>query len=1104
MLTKKMGIRMLAVLAIVSLCQMGLFGQSLISGDIKGTVTDQQMAAVPGASVIATNTGTNVNQRQQTDAQGAYRFAFLPPGTYRLDVSKSGFQTVQRSVQVLVSQAIAVDVQLSVSGVVAAVSVVEGAALIQTENADLTSTISLEQIQELPNSGNDMTYVALISPGTVISTSAGYGNFSANGLPATGNLFTMNGQNANDMYLNISNSGASNLMLGANELAEATVVLNGYSAQYGQLPGAQVNFLSKSGTNNFHGNAAWLWNGRSMNANDFFNNSGGAARPFENANQWYTSIGGPIVKDKTFFFFDYEGLRNMLPTSALTKVPTQQFETATINNLNATGQTAAAALYQKAFALYNAAPGISAAVPVSGGGCGSGFTVLGAGVPCAQQFRSTLGNRTQEDLWAARVDQNVGSKDKFYFRVWRDTGTQPTYTDPIAPIFNDLSPQPQYQGHVSETHTFGATAVNQLVFSAFHYSARFGPPDENAVLSAFPTVLQFSPAVFANLGGTSYNFPQGRNVTQYQLLDDFSKTYTGHTLKVGVNYRRYDVSELGFQVLQHGRVIESNLTDFYNGGGTGNRLQIRFPSQSEQPLAAYQFGVYVQDDWRAMKNLTVNLSLRTDRDSNPVCGRNCFERLSSPFTQLSHDVTQPYNSAILANQHQAYADVPALTWQPRAGFAWTARPNTVVRGGIGIFEYALPGTLARSAAINTPGVVSFTNIPNGKITPGVPGNLFDTANNTYQALIAGFNSGATFASLKAANPTFAAPAFFSTESKLRIPTYQEWNLEVQQALGDSRTVLSVNYVGNHGIHEYFANTGLNAFCSGGCFGLPTAAPDPRFSTVTVATNAGVSNFNGLTFDVKRRLSTGFTFDFNYTWSHALDMVSNGGVDQYDLNTAPSILNPENPSNMRKYNYGNADYDVRHALNASYLWSDLLRTFFHSGPNAAIAGWTLSGTLHYRTGLPFSVIDTNVSGGLAGTNFGGPIFAQQVASGPTSCGKSSIDTQCFADSMFTDPTSFATQTRNQFFGPKYFNTDLSLAKTFHLPKWEGAKLGFGMQAYNILNHPNFDKPVNDYGQSGGNGFAQIQNTVSPATSVYGSFVGAAVSGRVLQTKIILTF
>jgi hypothetical protein len=509
-----------------------------------------------------------------------------------------------------------------------------------------------------------------------------------------------------------------------------------------------------------------------------------------------------------------------------------------------------------------------------------------------------------------------------------------------------------------------------------------------------------------------------------------------------------------------------------------------------------------------MKNLTVNLSLRADRDSNPICGRNCFERLSSPFAQLSHDATQPYNSAILANQHQAYASVPGLIWQPRAGFAWTVRPNTVIRGGIGIFEYALPGTLARSVAVNTPGVVSFTNIPNGKITPGVPGNLFDIANSTYQALIAGFNSGATFAALKAANPAFAAPAFFSTQSELKIPTYQEWNLQIQQALGDSKTVLSVNYIGNHGIHEYFANNGLNAFCSAanagvcGGFGLPTAAPDPRFSTVTVATNAGVSNYNGITVDVSRRFSM-LTFGGNYTWGHAMDMVSNGGVDQYDLNTAPSILNPENPSNMRKYNYGNADYDVTHTIGGHYIWSDLFRQFFHFGPNAAFGGWTLSGTLHYRTGLPFSVIDTNVSGVTAGANLGGPIFAQQVTPGPKTCGKSTIDTPCFADAMFTDPTGFASQSRNQFRGPGYFDTNMNLFKSFNLPRWEGAKLKVGVQAYNLFNHPNFDKPVNDYGQLDA-GFGQVQSTVSPATSVYGSFVGAAVSGRLLQTKINLEF
>ena len=1083
-----------------------VMAQSLTSGDISGTVTDPTAAAVPSATITATNRATGVAQTTTTDSQGYYHFAFLPPGQYQVSVSVAGFATARKIATVQVGQALKADIQLSVATASQTVEVSEVAGAIQVENADLTTSVTTQQLAMLPNSGNDMTYVALMAPGAVMSTSAGYGNFSTYGLPATANLFTLDGQNDNDIYLNLNNSGASNLMLGTNELSEATVVNNGYSGQYGQLAGAQVNYVTKSGTNQFHGNAEWFWNGRALNANDWFNNQAGVAKPFANSNQWAASVGGPIWKNKTFFFFDYEGVKNVLPTGVLAKIPSAQFETATLNNLTVTGQTAAASLYQQAFNLYNNALGASTATPVPGGGCGS-FTLLGAGVPCALQFRSTAGNKTSEYLWAAKVDHHFSEKDQAYLRLWRDNGTQPTATDPISPIFNVFSPQPQMQAHLGETHTFGSTAVNQLIFSGFYYSARFGSPDEGAVLAAFPTVIRFSPALFSNLGGTTYNFPQGRNVTQYQLVDDFSKTLSSHTLKFGVNYRRYDVSDLSFGVLTQGRITELNLLDFYNGGGTGNYLQQRFPSQNEQPLNIYLMGFYGQDEWRVTSKLKLTAALRLDYNSNPVCGRDCFARLAAPFGALDHSAGTPYNAAILTNQAQAYPGVSGVIWQPRVGFAWTPTKsgNTVVRGGFGIFGNAIPGTVASVMARNTPLLNSF-QVSNAPITPGVPNNLFAIAAGANQSLLNAFSSGGTLASISAANPYFSLPGFNSIDGTFQTPQYQEWNLEVQQAL-PWQMALSINYVGNHGIHETMINNNANAYCDpancGGFGGLPTTVPDPRFGVVNNYTSGAVSNYNGLTVNLRRRFSHGFLFGLNYTWSHALDMVSNGGIESYDLNAAPSILNPINPSNFRQFNYGDADYDVRQYISANYVWENALRHMFKGGPNVLFNGWNVSGTVYHRTGLPFSVIDSNVSGALAGFNYGGTILAQQLTAGATTCGKSSIDTPCFADSMFADPAAFANQTRNQFRGPGFFDTDLSVNKEFQLRKWESAKVTVGAQFYNLFNHANFDKPVNDFGQLGA-GFGQIQNTVTPPTSVYGAFVGSAVSGRIVQFRAQFVF
>ncbi len=314
----------------------------------------------------------------------------------------------------------------------------------------------------MPNPGNDLTFYALLVPGVEMSTNGGFGNFSTFGLPALSNTFTINGGINNDVLTNIGNTGATNLMLGFNAIGEVTVVNNGYSGQYGGLAGSQVNYVTKSGTNNYHGNAIYFWNGRVMNANNWFNNQAGDPRPFSNVNTWATSVGGPLPKqkDKTFYFFDYEGTRIVLPTNVQANIPSPQFATATLNNLSATGQTQAVPFYQNIFKLYAGAAGASTAIPVPGGGCGT-FTRLGAGVPCALQFRSNAGTFTTEYVWTARVDRNIGSNDRIFVTLQRDNGTQATYTDPISPIFNVFSPQPTLSGQISE-YLPGSTTARAL------------------------------------------------------------------------------------------------------------------------------------------------------------------------------------------------------------------------------------------------------------------------------------------------------------------------------------------------------------------------------------------------------------------------------------------------------------------------------------------------------------------------------------------------------------------------------------------------------------------------------------------------------------------
>jgi hypothetical protein len=260
-------------------------------------------------------------------------------------------------------------------------------------------------------------------------------------------------------------------------------------------------------------------------------------------------------------------------------------------------------------------------------------------------------------------------------------------------------------------------------------------------------------------------------------------------------------------------------------------------------------------------------------------------------------------------------------------------------------------------------------------------------------------------------------------------------------------------------------------------------------------SSSYSNYYGLVVRVNHSFSKGLLFQINYSWSHALDVCSNGCIGPFNYDTDESILSPQNPFNARA-NYGNADYDVRHYFSANYVWDDVIPRFSHWGPNPIFGGWTISGTWFARSGFPFTVVDTAASSTLSGFNDGGPYFGNLIGSGVGSCGEAAAGpsaTPCLNAGEFSpstsSPTSFGNQGRNAFRGPRYFNTDLAISQSFHFPRWESAKLTIGAQAFNLFNHPNFDLPVNDLSNTNPTtGFGDVTRTVNPPTSLLGVVPG----------------
>lgn len=1128
-----------ALLVAIGVAVPSLLAQSVLQGDLTGTVTDPSGAVIPNAQVTLNNNDTGTTVTRQTTGTGAYRFALLSPGNYTVTISAPNYQTVKRSVRVAVGQATTVNVQMALATEQQTVTVTAEGSVLQTETSNLSTTMSTEQVQLVPNGGGDLSYVAQTAPGAAMNTQGGYGNLAMFGISGISNNFTYNGMAENDPFLNLNNSGATNILLGQNDVNEATVVNNGYSGQYSQA-GANVNYVSRSGTNDFHGNAIYYWNGRVMNANNYFNKQNGAPRGFVNDNQWAASFGGPIKKNNTFFFVDTEGLRVIVPVTRQVNVPTVAFQNAVLANIGAV-QPGSTAFYQNMFHIWNNAPGANRAANVlRNGGCrefaapATATTPAGPGValgfgtsqPCAVQYNSTVNDLTSEWLITGRVDHNFGANDRMFVHFRSDQGNQATYTDPLDSRFNVSSKQPQYEGQLQETHAFGSNTVNSFSLNGSYYRAIFAHPNIANTLALQPVELAFSGSALRALGANYTIFPQGRNATQYGFVDDFSHTMGNHNLKFGASFARYDITDYDPGIGSLPAVTGETLTSFFNG--VGANFNQSFPVRATQPVALYRLGFYGSDEWRVTQNLKLTLTVRADRNSNPACRTNCFNRLTSDFLSLNHDSNLPYNQSILTGQELAFpSSYHPWEIQPRFGFNWSPfGTGTVISGGFGVFSDVFPAGFVDGLMNNLPGDPAFL-ISGQPFTPGLSGNAQSQALAAANALRAGFANGATFGSLSAALPSFSAPNFFNVANGISAPRYQEWDLQVQQGLGQ-KTALVLKYVGNHGIHEQINNNSLNAFCnsvaapgatsclaqlglanSASFAGIPTTQIDPRFLQITEVSSGYRSNYNGLTASLIRRLSA-FQFQINYTWSHALDYVSNNGVtaEPFNNNTNLSITNPLNPSNPFANMYGNADYDVRHYLSMNYVWNTP-RSWFHG----VLGGWTVAGTIFARTGLPYTVIDsgtgsilngfgyggTNTNVGTFGDQLGG--FGQSLSCGAHFAKPEAGQCPIMQNDFTTIANGFGNQRRNQLYGPRFFNTDLTVMKKFPIPHWESAQLAVGAIFYNLLNHPNFDQPQADLANSS---YGTIQSTVNPPTSIYGAFLGADASPRNIQLTARITF
>src|SRR5271166_839783 len=1137
-----------------------IFSQGETTSAIVGQVRDASGAAVPEATVTVLNKETGLKRTAKTDESGRFNFPQLMPGTYSAKVEAQGFEPLQNdSVSSALGQKQIVNFTVQVARTLQSVEVSSEAAILSPENANTSTTLNAPALEDLPNPGGDLTYPLQFAAGALINTAGsgndfvggtnGYGNVEFNGLPALSNGYIVDGLETNDPLTNLNSGLSTNLVLGLNSISEVTVNTLSYAVDQGRYGASQVNYVTKSGTNQFHGNLYELWNGAVLNASDYFTNAtSDNHKPNSVVNHFGGSLGGPIVHDKLFFFFDSEWVRIALPIFSTVTVPTAAFQQYVLQQLplggtdSVTGSHYAPSpqqvpFYQKMFSLYSDTSGTPLAVlgcPFnSNGSPASGGPPNGNG--CANRKGVSHSSDDHEQVQTARIDYNIGPDDTVWFRFQADTGLQAVYTDPINPLFNAISSQPLYSFAAGYTHIFSQNLVNYFNPAFSWYESIFAPSDFPRTLTAFPIVLQGigANAPFTTIGGLDNTWLQGRRATRFFINDNLAWSHGAHELRFGTNIRIFRLNDYDFGEGTVPTVTYTTLPQFiYGVASTASKT---FPTSANEPFNFLNLDFYAQDTWKLRPSLTWTFGLRDTYNSNPLNPHYQVARLDGSFYSIAHDVNQPLNKAIQTGLGNLFVSTPLAILQPRTAIAWQFERNTVLRTGFGIFSDILPGSVADVAGMNPPYVQTFQggllgSVGGTAIAPRVPNSAIDATIAANQRFIAGFAQGQLSCASPLSNSAACLPPVALTavpDGKLHAPYFMEWSLGIEHQFGNTGSV-QAQYVGTRAVNQPYLTqvNGYQTVCPG-CFALfPYGQPiDPRFGAVTQFSTGANSHYNGLQLTATKRMSHGFQGQINYTWSHCLDTVSNGGFLQF---SAGGILSPL-PGELPR-DYGNCDYDIRHNLTAQYTYQ-LPFKVQDRALGYLVNGWQISGSVFWHSGVPFSVLSTPYSANGNGIVQGsGPQFASIVPGVDPYCRHCNIpgvtqpgtiqwlNPNAFVSAV--DPSTgtcyggdtpqncqFGNLARNALRGPDFFWSDLYITKWF--PLSERVRLRFDAQFFNVLNHPNFGLPSNVLAGVPGSpstqtGFGALTYTTSPPTGLLGVGLGGDSSPRMIAFQARIEF
>ena len=1005
-------------------------------GTILGTVTDPNGAVVSGAKVSAKNLATGLERSTTTDDAGNYTVAELPIGPYEVRVEQSGFvPSVVSKVTVEVASERRVDVKLAVAGADTVVTIATDVQVETTTNT-LGGTITTKAAEDLPINGRDFTKFLVMVPGATGDPSGAtdspgsFGLFSANGNRGRANNYLLDGTDMNDGYRNLPAIneagvfGTPATILPIEAISEAAILSN-FEAEYGRNSGAIVNIVTKSGTNDFHGSLFEFFRNDKLDARNVFNPKPDPQTALRN-NQFGGAIGGPLKRNRTFFYFAYEGQRERVGLNSTARVP----DPSEIADLGGPSNPVIARLLAR-----NPWPAPNRPLDPTDPGRANLFVTT----PASNDVDSLI----------AKIDHSFSKTSQITGRYFYGTSDQSfplaILAGNILPGYNTTTPTKVHLVSISYLKILSATKVNELRFGFNRFKEGFFPQDNDfdprsiglntGITSAqdfgLPQIRIHDDRGIANIGAT-LSVPRARTDINYQVIDNFSWKLARHDLKFGYEFRRTTVDQF-FDAGYRGRLDFASLEDFLSGTLSGGRAA---RGNSSRNTFQNSHAGYLQDTFRWSPQLTLNLGLRWDYFG--VIGEE-------------NDLLSNFDRAVGLRQVGS-AGLPRLygrdlnNFSPRLGFAWNVKgkEKTVVRAGWGLFYDAFSQDFFAG------------QLPFNTFNPGPAFNPVGPAPILF--------SFSTVDQIQNGVPIFTDfldSDVFAVDPNLRTPYVQNYNLNIQRELFRNG-VLEVGYVGSHGTKLFRyrdinqpANPSVSSarpFDNG-----PFAPSGGTFFYVNQLETTAFSNYNALQTSFSVRDRRGFSTQINYTWSHSIDNASDG--QDY-------VANATQPDNSYRTDLekANSNFDNRHrfVVTASYA----IPNFSESHPRLG-KGWQLNTIVTLRSGNPFHLTlfdDYNNTGEF----FPRPDLIGDPYAG-TSAPDRFINLSAFKVPCTLDPTGdgsaascipgtwhFGSLGRNALRGPGYRNVDFSVFKDTDIT--EKLRIQLRAEVFNIFNHPNFSNPL----------------------------------------------